>query len=239
MNRILAVLILAALLSLAGCSGGAGGSYILGSKLQYSQTFDDPAAIGDFEFSDMTNWTLSSKEIDPNDFVLEASGKSGYKPAVRSPRVIAMLSDRVFGDFVMEVDILQTGGEYAHRDMCIFFGIRDASHFYYAHIASVPDEVSHMIHIVDGADRRPIATSRTEGIEWGDNQWHTVKIIRRMDGPIKIFFDDLKEPILTADDSTFMAGYIGFGSYDDSGKIDNIKIYARDMLKKKSRVFEK
>lgn len=236
MNRILVIVLLAGLVGVAGCGEVSRGIRPFGYKLQYSQSFDAAEAIGDFEFSDISVWTLANDENEG--FVLQASGKSQYKPEVKSPRVIAMLNDKVFGDFVMEADLSQTGGEYAHRDMCVFFGIRDATHFYYAHIATAADEVSHMIHIVDGADRRAIATSRTEGVQWGENQWHKVRVVRKMDGPIEVYFDDLKEPIMSADDNTFMAGYVGFGSFDDAGKIDNIKIYAKDMLNKKSRVFE-
>ena len=242
MKKILLFALVIALTVLAGCGVTGSGFRLFGNKLQYSQSFDLAESIGDFEFSDISVWTLASDIRDVNDvsdgFFLQASGKSQYKPEVRSPGVIAMLRDRVFGDFVMEADLSQTGGEYAHRDMCVFFGIRDATHFYYAHIATAADEVSHMIHIVDGADRRAIATSRTEGVQWGENQWHKVRVVRKMDGPIEVYFDDLKEPIMSADDNTFMAGYVGFGSFDDAGKIDNIKIYAKDMLNKKSRVFE-
>lgn len=217
-------------------AGGCGGSFSLPvvNKLLYSQNFDDPNAIGDFEFSDYSTFSLG--EEDGMGFSLQASGKSSYKPPVRSPRVIALLSDRIFGDFTLQVDIIQTGKEYGHRDMCIFFDVKDASHFYYAHIASIPDEVAHTIHIVDGRDRKSIATYRSNGVEWGKDTWHRVKLVRKMDGLIKIYFDG--KLIMEANDKTFGAGYIGFGSFDDEGKIDNIKIYANKMLKKKSRIFK-
>ncbi|MBW8036708.1 MAG: hypothetical protein FVQ79_14050, partial [Planctomycetes bacterium] len=141
------------MLSVGGCGGGL--SRPIGYKPVYSQNFDDPKAIGDFEFSDYAIFSLG--EEDDMGFSLQVSGKSNYKSPVRSPRVIALLSDRVFGDFTLQADIMQTGKEYGHRDMCIFFDVTDASHFYYAHIASIPDEVSHTIHIVDGKDRTSIA----------------------------------------------------------------------------------
>jgi len=220
------------MLSVVGCGGGL--SRPIGYKPVYSQNFNDPKAIGDFEFSDYSIFSLG--EEDDMGFSLQASGKSSYKPPVRSPRVIALLSDRVFGDFTLQVDIMQTGKEYGHRDMCIFFDVTDASHFYYAHISSIPDEVSHTIHIVDGKDRTSIATYRSEGVEWGDGIWHRVKLVRKMDGSIKIYFDG--KLILKAEDTTLGAGYIGFGSFDGEGKIDNIKIYANKMLKKKSLIFK-
>ena len=43
---------------------------------------------------------------------------------------------------------------------------------------------------------------------------------------IRLFFDDMTTPIMTADDVRFEWGYIGFGSFDDTGRIDNIRITA-------------
>ena len=42
------------------------------------------------------------------------------------------------------------------------------------------------------------------------------------------------KPVQVADDKTFDFGYIGFGSFDDTGKIDNIRVYAPKMEKKKT-----
>ena len=41
-------------------------------------------------------------------------------------------------------------------------------------------------------------------------------------------------PIMEAVDSTFTRGYLGLGSFDDLGKIDNIKIFAPQVTKKTS-----
>jgi hypothetical protein len=43
--------------------------------------------------------------------------------------------------------------------------------------------------------------------------------------------------IQEANDKTFGKGYMGFGSFDDSGKIDNIRIWAKDFEKKPIDVF--
>ena len=41
----------------------------------------------------------------------------------------------------------------------------------------------------------------------------------------KVFFDDLEKPVMEAKDTTFGAGHIGFGSFDDTGKVKNIRIW--------------
>ena len=65
-------------------------------------------------------------------------GASDYTPPVRSPHNISLLNDLEVTDFVFQADMKQTGKEYGHRDMCIFFGYQDPAHFYYVHIATRP-----------------------------------------------------------------------------------------------------
>ncbi len=208
-----------------------------GYRLLYSQDFEKEAAVADFEFTDPAKWRLAEKN---GSHVLEFVGTGKYKPKVRSPNIIALLSDQVFGDFVLEADLLQTGREYGHRDMCLFFGFTDPSKFYYVHVASKADDHAHNIFIVNDAPRTNIATKTTEGIKWGDDQWHKVRLVRKIaDGTVEVFFDDMTQPLMIAEDRTFGLGYIGFGSFDDAGMIDNIKIWGPEVSTKQSGFFEK
>ena len=218
-------------------ANGAGPDIPAGYRLLYSQDFEKEAAIADFEFTDPARWQLTQKG---DNRVLECLGSSKYKPKVRSPGTIALLSDRLFADFVLEVDLLQTGREYGHRDLCVFLGFTDPSKFYYVHLASKADPNAHNIFIVNDAPRTTIAKKTTEGIDWGQEQWHKVRIVRKIaDGTVEVFFDDMTEPIMVAEDKTFGSGYVGFGSFDDSGLIDNIRIWAPQAETKPSSFFEK
>jgi hypothetical protein len=49
------------------------------------------------------------------------------------------------------------------------------------------------------------------------------------DGTIRVFFDDMSTPVMTANDRTHGAGAIGFGSFDDTGKIANIRVWGVSM----------
>ena len=208
-----------------------------GYKLLYEQHFDKPAAIGDFEFSDANQWKLVGKGPGA---ALEFGGRGKYRPKVRSPLIIGLISDRVFEDFILEADLLQTGKEYGHRDMCLFFGFTDKSKYYYCHIATKADKNAHNIMIVNDKPRTNIATKTTKGIDWGKGKWHKVRLERKAsDGTIKVFFDDMTNPIMEANDKTFKSGCIGFGSFDDSGRIDNVRIWGPKMQKKKSAFFKK
>ena len=208
-----------------------------GYKLLYEQHFDKPAAVGDFQFSDAGQWKLVGKGPGA---ALEFGGKARYRPKVRSPLIIGLIADRVFEDFILEADLLQTGKEYGHRDMCLFFGFTGKSKFYYCHVATRADNHAHNIFIVNDKPRTRIATKTTRGIVWGKGKWHRVRLERKgSDGTIRVFFDDMKTPIMEANDKTFKTGCVGFGSFDDSGRIDNIRIWGTKMQKKKSPFFKK
>ena len=173
--------------------------------------------------TDSAAWKYSKEE---KGGALELAAQSNYKPEVRSPVNISLIKDKVFGDFIMEADLIQTGSEYGHRDMCLFFGFQNPKQFYYAHIATKADPNAHNVFIVNDKPRKNIAKTTTTGVNWGLNIWHKVKLERKVsDGSIKVYFDDMTIPIMVAEDKNFGPGFIGFGSFDDTGKVDNVKIW--------------
>jgi hypothetical protein len=205
-----------------------------GYHLIYQQDFEKPEAINDFVMSDPSAWKLSRDE---KGTALELAKQSKYKPAYRSPFNIALIKDKTFGDFILEADVIQTGKEYGHRDMCYFFGFQDPDHFYYVHSATAADDHAHNIFIVNEKPRTKIAKTTTKGVDWGVNVWHHVRLERKAsDGTVKFYFDDMTLPIMVADDKTFDEGRAGFGSFDDTGKVDNIKIWAQSAGEPKAPV---
>jgi len=207
-----------------------------GFQLLYQQDFQKGEPEKEFVFTDADAWTVSGET---GDRALELVKQSEYKPAVRSPFNIALIADRQFGDFVLEADLRQTGREYGHRDMCVFFGLQNPSQFYYVHMASVMDDHAHNVFIVNNEPRTKISTKTTEGVDWGQG-WHHVRIERRVkEGSIKVYFDDMDTPIMTAKDTTFGAGYIGFGSFDDTGRVKNIKIWGRETKQKTTEFYQR
>ncbi|PHN04656.1 hypothetical protein [Flavilitoribacter nigricans] len=190
--------------------------------LLYENDFEHGMSMQDFDFTDPSAWRLSDTLDNQS---MELFGKSQYAPRVRSPLNIAMLNKVKVGNFVLEVKLKQTGREYGHRDMCLFFAMKDPANFYYVHMASIADPNAHNIFIVNDEPRRNIAKKTTDGIRWG-KAWNTVRIERNVEtGTIKVYFNDMNEPIMEAEDTHFNAGYIGFGSFDDTGMVDNIKLW--------------
>ena len=197
-----------------------------GYQLVYSQDFASPSAINDFVFTDKSAWKVSEGD---GKTALELIKQSAYKPEVRSPVNIALIKDKSFGDFVVEAQCLQTGKEYGHRDMCIFYGFQSATQFYYTHVATAADDHAHNCFVVKDAPREKFAKETTKGVNWGLGVWHKIRVERKAsDGTVRVFFDDMSKPIMTGEEKTFGAGAIGFGSFDDTGKVANIRIWAKE-----------
>lgn len=150
--------------------------------------------------------------------------KSGYKPPHRSPTNIALLKEIVVGDLDLSVKVQSTHSDYVHRDACVVFGYQDPAHFYYVHLGKQADDHANQIFIVNNAARKKISLTSTEGTNW-DDEWHTIKVSRRLqDGTIAIYFDDMKQPVMTAKDDTFGAGRIGIGTFDDTADFDQVEV---------------
>ncbi len=206
-----------------------------GWELLYRQDFAGEKAIEDFVFSDPEGWTMGTAG---ERRVLEFGSKSAYKPKVRSPRIIGLIKDRQFRDFILEAEVRQTGREYGHRDTCFFYGFTDASKFYYTHIATKADPHAHNVFLVKDAPRTAIAAKTTKGVKWGQD-WHTVRIIRKADeGTIRVYFDDMAKPIMEAKDTNFAWGWVGFGSFDDEGQIGRVRIWGPEVKRKTCTLFE-
>jgi hypothetical protein len=206
-----------------------------GYRILYEQKFDHPTALQSFVMTDPKAWKLAATD---RGSALELERQSQYQPPVRSPVNIALIADQLFGDFLLECDLIQTGREYGHRDMCLFFGFQSPSNFYYAHLATKADPNAHNVFVVNDKPRTNIARETTAGVNWGLNVWHRVRLERNTSsGTIKVYFDDFTKPVMIAEDKTFGAGYIGFGSFDDTGRVANIRIWGTSSDRKPTQFF--
>ena len=213
-----AVAVLATIVS--GSATPATAAVPAGYNLVYQQEFETPEAICDFVFANPDNWSVAGG-------VLKFEGKSNYKPPVRSPLNMALLTSHRVGSFILECDLKQTGRDYGHRDMCLFFNFQSPDKFYYSHLATRTDDHAHNIFLVNKAPRTKISDHTTPGVDWGKDQWHKVRVERFLEtGTTKVYFDDMETPVMSATDKNFADGWMGFGSFDDTGQVDNIKLWA-------------
>ena len=219
-----ATLVLLMLLTVAaGCNGPAG----MGGRkmpLLFEADFED-GKLGEWQATDPAAWRI---EKEHEGKVLALYKQSNYKTQVRSPFNINLVRNVVVGSFMLELEMHSTTKDYGHRDMCLFFGHQDPTHFYYVHIANQSDAHANSIFVVDGQPRVSIAKTRTEGTKW-DDDWHTVRLVRDVEkGTIEVFFDDGAKPIMTAVDNRFEWGKVGVGSFDDTGQFDDIQLWGEE-----------
>ena len=176
--------------------------------------------------TDKTAWAIRKTQSGHMTVFGLTRRQSDYQPKHRSPLNIALLNDVAVSDFVLTFDVRSTKDTGNHRDCCIFFGHQNPNQFYYAHLGAKPDPASGQIMIVNNAPRTPMSKNENN-VGW-DDDWHRVKVTRNAtSGEIKVYFDDMKKPLMSATDKTFGKGQIGIGSFDDMNDFDNIKLYGR------------
>lgn len=190
-----------------------------------SEDFEKADAFAPWFPTQKDMWTLADTGS-AQGRALRIAGKSAkYNPPFRSPHSIALLKDKVLGDFVLTARVQTLQDSRGHRDMCIFWGWQDDAHFYYVHLGETPDPHSSQIFIVKNAPRTAITRVNKGGVPWQTGAWHDVKLVRKAaEGLIEVYFDDMTTPLKTANDTTFQWGMIGLGTFDDLGLWDDVKI---------------
>jgi len=194
-----------------------------------------PLISDDFEDGNAQAWKPNVPE---NWRVAEEDGSLVYRliapgppGAVRAPTSWSILKDFDVTDFVFTGRLkcrAETNNIY--RSVVIVFHYQDPIHFYYAHFAAISDKVHNIIGLVNGKDRvkinrEPLGQSIPR---LKDLKFHDFKVIYDAEtGEIKAFLDDMTTPILTANDKTLNHGFVGVGSFDDTGSYDDIKLWGK------------
>jgi hypothetical protein len=216
----------------AGASGASTANLPSGVPLSYrlllDESFAEASSLERILAGNPTDWT----HADEGGGFLQYGGV-GYTPPnppiPESFTSFALVSGIKFGSFVLEVELMQRNPQQdiPQRDLCIVFDINSDTEYYYAHIAEGHTDRWHDIHIIDNAPRRPITVTNNGGIKWGINQWHKFRLVRdALLGTIEVYMDDdLTTPILSANDTTFSEGYVGFATHQDSGRVRNLKVW--------------
>jgi hypothetical protein len=126
---------------------------------------------------------------------------------------------------------LDTPVEVGNRDVIIVFGWRSDTEFYYAHLSTDNTIYPHNgIFKVNNADRQRIdyqwnGRSRGANPAIVDADWHKVRVVHLpATGEIAVYVDGGKDPLMTAKDSTFGSGRVGFGSFDNIGRLRHLMV---------------
>jgi hypothetical protein len=198
-----------------------------GYILQYQQDFSGKNPIGDFRSDDFQFWTIASAN---GNKYLEFNRSNNLHLSGYAPLNICLVKDYIFGDFIIEVSLMQPGVT-ADTGICILFGIKDSLKYYCVDVSSTDEWRSKGIFVVEDAQPLRVPIIQYRNIRWNQGKWHKVRVERNIvDTSVKVFFDDMKEPYLETKDRTFIMGYIGFGSGTNGLRIDNIKIWSQTSI---------
>lgn len=160
--------------------------------------------------------------------VLSQFKQSNYEPAVRAPRNINLIRDIRVRNFRIELKMCSKANESENSDLCVFFAYRDPRHFYYVRLADGSEAHANSIFMVDGRSAVSIAKTRTSQTKLDDG-WHTVRVVRNVDKAIiEVYLDEAQEPIMTAISNLMGWGLVGVGSFDGTGRFDEIRLWGRE-----------
>ena len=171
-------------------------------------------------------WQFSGGQV-----ILAEAGSA--RPGPRRPFEYAVLTA---GPVWKSVDIrvqvrLDEPVSLTNRDVIIVFGYKSDTEFYYAHLSTDNTIYPHNgIFKVNNADRERIdyqwnGRSRGANPAVVDERWHDVRVKHLpATGEIAVYVDGSKNPLMTARDTTFSSGRVGFGSFDNRGRLRNLSV---------------
>jgi hypothetical protein len=158
------------------------------------------------------------------------------RPGPRRPFEYAVLTaGPELGSVQIDAEVrIDTPVEVSNRDVIIVFGWQSDTRFYYAHLSTDNTIYPHNgIFLVDDADRLRIDD------QWNgrvgappaitDAGWHDVRVTHcPATGEIAVHVDGADEPLMTAVDTTFGSGRVGFGSFDNVGRLRRLEVDAAE-----------
>jgi len=192
---------------------------------QSSQTFTYRTADG-FENGTADGWiSLTSANWDvvmdegdmayylkPTGFASPGNGRLGE---------YSLLSAE-YGDFTFTAQA-KLGADIntnANADYVVVFGFQDADNYYYA-MFNNNQNYTQLFKVVNGVRNAALATADSDWLT--DNVYHSIKV-SRVGSEIEVYFND--NLILSANDSTFGAGKVGIGGYNDAAYFDEVSVVA-------------
>jgi hypothetical protein len=181
-----------------------------------------------------SNWapvTPSKWQFTGEQVILAEAGVS--RPGPRRPFEYAVLTaGPVFSSVEIKASVrIDEPVEITNRDVIIVFGYRSDTEFYYAHLSTDNTIYPHNgIFKVNNADRERIdyqwnGRSRGANPAIVDAEWHDVRVKHLPStGEIAVYVDGSRDPLITATDKTFGSGRVGFGSFDNIGRLRDLRV---------------
>jgi hypothetical protein len=179
------------------------------------------------------NWdplTPSKWEFPGDQIILTEPGTA--PPGPRRPFEYATLTaGPELGSLRYDAEVrLDESTSVSNRDVILIWNYQSPTRFYYAHLSQDNTIYPHNgIFVVNDADRLRIDDQWNGSVgappAVDDMDWHDVSLrYSAATGRIAVHVDGSEEPLMTATDTTFSGGRVGFGSFDNFGRARNISI---------------
>ncbi|MGW3622977.1 PQQ-dependent sugar dehydrogenase [Streptomyces sp. NPDC000880] len=170
-------------------------------------------------------WAYTERET-----ILTEPGVS--RPGPRRPFEYAVLTAGPrYSSVTIEAEVrIDTPVEITNRDVILVWDYQSDTRFQYAHLSSDNTIYPHNgLFTVNDADRLRIDD------QWNgsygappaikDAGWHKVRLTHCADtGETAVYMDGSRTPLITATDPVFASGRVGFGSFDNAGRIRHLKV---------------
>ena len=199
-----------------------------GYILQYQQNFNDAKSLSDFSVVKPELWGIYKAGAN---YYLQFAGSGTYNPQPALPQNMAILKNHIFGDFILEADVMPLIDTSGFGEICLFLGIKDQSKYYCIQLANRCDSLTHGIYVVKNSVAKKLTPSDIQPVTWIKDKWLKIRLERDIvKRTIVVYAGDLKHPLLRTKDYELVMGSVGFGSFAGAGQIDNIRIWAPTVI---------
>jgi hypothetical protein len=198
-----------------------------GYILQYRQDFSGAKSLADFQTGEPGIWGIYNAQ---GNYYLHVNRSSINPSSV--PYNLAVLNNRIFGDFILEVDVMPLPDTGGFSEICLFIGLKNREQYYCIQLANRCDSIHHGIFLLKNGTLKRLTSLDATPVQWKPGHWQTVRvqrdIVRRT---ILVYLGDNRQPVLQVKDFELVMGSLGFGSFSGAGQFDNIMIWAPTVIR--------
>jgi len=200
-----------------------------GYILQYGQSFNNNKGLSDFRFTDPIQWKIM--KLQKNYYLNFTPTGNSDSLALSLPSNRTILKDRIFGDFILEADVMTRPGDQGSPEVCLMMGVKDSTRYYLILLSTDPANDLQGIYLVKNNVRTKLTRNSGFVPSLALNSWQKIRIerdiIRRT---IRVFSGNMQLPVLEVKDFELVIGSVGFGSLYSPLSLDNLSIWAPTMI---------
>jgi hypothetical protein len=196
-----------------------------GYLLQYKQNFSSNKALDDFEMNNPENWGIFKSG---SNFYLQCAGADSTSDL---PVSIGIIEDRIFGDFILETEVLPLKDSMGLAGICLILGYRNPLKYYYIQLSSFSDSTANGIFLVNKNVKTKLTDQNKRSDIWNPNKWHKVRLVRDIvKRTIIVYLDNMTNPCMLIKDYELIMGSVGFGTIAGTARFDNVNIWAPTVM---------